>query len=527
MKNNYNIKTDLPKLDSEQINKHQDFDSLLAQFEQATPPKEDVGQATTDTIVKPIDNKIAPWIVKSGVGVLMTIAASVLVVFMIQNGNNNLSPTTPAPIALVSPVPDLAPTFERATIMDVEKAETLQYPSGSTVKVPASAFVDKKGLPIKGKVDIDYRELNNAVDLYLAGVPQELGKHKNIQSAGMIEIKGSQAGEPVYLHQDKTLEITFRGEATNEIAAADLNIYTFQGNDWEYQAVDGVKIVEEITYSTSATEQDKQRQQIQETWAVKKPVAPRKPQTVPNNMQPFDFDLDKEQFPDLAYLGDEIEFLVKKSAVADDPFAKEWNNMKVVDLGNDKLQVQLIRNSASGAVLEDLKLEIIPFIAYSDAAQARYNNQLAAYNNALSKWEKGQEMALAQLKTEQKTTVWVHHFEMNQFGLWACGKESSITEQADIETSFVNEAGAPQVLKEIFVSAPNQKQYYSIALEANSSKTNLKSKGDNVQIWGMTTEYEIMVATLSNSDSENTNTYTFRPVGNITTVEDMKATLTI
>lgn len=534
MKNNYNIKTDLPKLDADQINKHQDFDSLLAKFEQTTSTEDTSGKATSDNKVKPIDNKISPWLVRSGVGVIMTIAASVLVVFMIQNGNN----ATPVEqmsnqIALQSPIPALSPNFERATITDVAKGEVLEYPSGSIVKVPASAFVDKEGQPVTGAVDIDYRELGTAVDLFLAGVPQERYEHKNIQSAGMIEIKGSQAGEPVYLHEDKSLEVSFRGEATSAIAAADLKIYTFEGanNNWEYQAVDGVKLIEEITYNTTQEAQEQERQKIKEAWAVKMPIAPRKPQTVPSNMQPFDFDLDKEQFPNLAHLGNEVEFLVKKSAVADDPFSREWNDMKVKDLGNEKLEVTLIRNSASGAVLEELNLEIVPFIAYSDAAQARYNQQLEDYNRTLAQWEQGQATALAELNKEKKHKIWVHHFEVKQFGLWACGQELDLDKQDVLSINFVDEEGNEQQLSELFIAVPSQGVYYSSKLDNHTEgQLNVHATAD-YQVWGLTAQNELVVATNS-SGNRPTNggepvDFVFKPAGNVQDIQEMKQLLTI
>lgn len=533
MKNNYNIKTDLPKLDAEQINKHQDFDSLLAQFEQTTPTEEDGGKSTSDTKVKPIDNKISPWIAKSGIGILMTMAASILVVFMIQNGNNTtLTEQVNNQLALQSPMPDLAPAFERATVADATQGGLLQYPSGSVVKVPAAAFVDKEGQAVTGAVDIDYRELNTAVDLFLAGVPQERYEQKNIQSAGMIEIRGTQAGEPVYMHQDKSLEVSFRGEATNEIAAADLKIYAFDvaENDWEYQAVDGVKVIEEITYNTTQESQEEERQKVKEAWAVKMPVAPRKPQSVPNNMQPFDFDLDKEQFPNLAHLGNEVEFLVKKSAVADDPFSREWNDMKVKNLGNDKLEVILIRNSASGAVLEELNLEIIPFVAYSDAAQARYNRQLENYNTALAQWEEGQSAALAALQKEQKHKMWVHHFEVKAFGLWACGKEIDLDKKDVLSISFVDNNGNEQQLREIFVAVPSQKEYHSLRLDNNTEAQLRVDATANYQVWGFTPQNELVVANTTGNRPTNGGEaidFVFKPAGTVPTIEEMKQLLTM
>src|SRR5580765_7301581 len=54
--------------------------------------------------------------------------------------------------------------------VDAVLGDTLFYATGSIIVVPASAFVDKAGNIIKGKVQLKYREFSNPLDFFVAGI---------------------------------------------------------------------------------------------------------------------------------------------------------------------------------------------------------------------------------------------------------------------------------------------------------------------------------------------------------------------
>lgn len=94
--------------------------------------------------------------------------------------------------------------------IDAKKGGTWQAPTGTIIKVPKNAFVDKDGKPVKGQVDIDYREFHDGADILLSGIPMtydDNGTEEDFQTAGMMEIKGSQDGEPVYIADGREIEI--------------------------------------------------------------------------------------------------------------------------------------------------------------------------------------------------------------------------------------------------------------------------------------------------------------------------------
>ena len=94
--------------------------------------------------------------------------------------------------------------------MKADQGMTITYKTGSVVKIPPKAFVNIKGKPVEGKVDITYRELNEPIDFFLAGVPMNYdsaGQNYAFESAGMIEIHATQNGNEVTLSPEKELSI--------------------------------------------------------------------------------------------------------------------------------------------------------------------------------------------------------------------------------------------------------------------------------------------------------------------------------
>lgn len=94
--------------------------------------------------------------------------------------------------------------------MDADKAKVFKLKNGSNIHVPAGAFIDKFGQPVKGKVEIKYREFHNAADIIASGIPMHYdsaGTRHHFESGGMFEIRGNQNGEPVFLANGKNIDV--------------------------------------------------------------------------------------------------------------------------------------------------------------------------------------------------------------------------------------------------------------------------------------------------------------------------------
>ena len=198
MKNNFDIKVNPPKLGSEDINKHKNFDALLEQFQQAG------GTQGGKELPIPTEGR---FFVKYLVGGGLAVAASIALIFVFR-GMFNGGAENHTVLALHAPFKQAQKAFASFEL-DADKGDTIHHVSGSTIIVPAAAFVDKAGKPINGKVDIQYREFDDPVDLFLAGIPQKM-EDQHLQTAGLMQIQGFQDGEPVFINKDRKLQMELK-----------------------------------------------------------------------------------------------------------------------------------------------------------------------------------------------------------------------------------------------------------------------------------------------------------------------------
>ncbi|MBI3521037.1 MAG: hypothetical protein HY062_16985, partial [Bacteroidetes bacterium] len=100
-----------------------------------------------------------------------------------------------------------------------EQGGTIKHHSNSKIIIPKKAFVNKQGQDIIGDVEIKYREFHNQADIIASGIPMtydSAGVQSHFESAGMIDIKGYQNGEPVFIKPEKQITVEFQSEHTTD-----------------------------------------------------------------------------------------------------------------------------------------------------------------------------------------------------------------------------------------------------------------------------------------------------------------------
>jgi WD40 repeat protein len=158
---------------------------------------------------------------KTAAVLLVTVCAFVLYWFL-------YSPKPSSSASIQSPFKD--PTINVAYSTwetDVEETKTFYLPNGSYFRVPAHAFCFRNGEPVKGKVQLKYREIRKLADLIVSGIPHNLSEgidDQYLETAGIFEIRGWQGEEPVYLVNGKSIEVNM----LSSNADTDFNHYFLQ-----------------------------------------------------------------------------------------------------------------------------------------------------------------------------------------------------------------------------------------------------------------------------------------------------------
>ena len=223
----------------EEINSHKDFGELIKSFK-----KQSIQKARNDTnFLK--NKKITYSAIIAGATVLCTVTYfSVFKNKETKQTENDKITTIQQPKTTQISKPNkafIAPPISKLNVpyqkfnLKSEQGATFKTHSNSKIIVPKNAFVNKKGENIIGDVEIQFREFHNQADIIASGIPMKYdsaGIQSHLESAGMIDIKGYQNNEPVFIHPEK--QITVELQSTQ--SADKFNMYALDtiAKNWTY-----------------------------------------------------------------------------------------------------------------------------------------------------------------------------------------------------------------------------------------------------------------------------------------------------
>ncbi|MEM9921110.1 MAG: hypothetical protein AAF990_23615 [Bacteroidota bacterium] len=239
--NNYNFDLNPRKPSAEQVNKHKDFDALLSRYEEESP--------------KVVRHPRSRMLYVIGAAA----AAAVLGFFFINAFFNQNNYGAEAEEYFASqpyvnpPKLNIAPSYQKHTF-NTNKASSFKLENGSQLNIPQDAFVDAQGQPVRGSVDVKYREFHDYVDFFLSGIPMEYdsaGVRYLLESAGMIEIYAEKDGQRVNIAPGKEIKVELVSEvlvsASEADKAPDYNIYVLDqiNRNWVYKGKDAIEVLSE------------------------------------------------------------------------------------------------------------------------------------------------------------------------------------------------------------------------------------------------------------------------------------------
>jgi hypothetical protein len=106
--------------------------------------------------------------------------------------------------------------------------------TGSQIKIPKGAFVDKNGNAVTKNIKIEYREFHDIGDIMLSGIKMTYEDEKqsgDFESAGMFEIRAFSNNEELSLKAGKEIDVEMAS-----FKSGDFNSYTMNEEtaEWEY-----------------------------------------------------------------------------------------------------------------------------------------------------------------------------------------------------------------------------------------------------------------------------------------------------
>ncbi len=323
----------------------------------------------------------------------------------------NAEPTPPTGNDLILPVDDPTPLvnpplpeadvpFGTFTI-NARKGGSWEGPNGTIIEVPKNIFVDADGQPVKGDVNIHYREFHDAADIILSGITMKYndeGTIRDFQTAGMMEIQGSQEGEAVFIREGEEIQISM-ASFTEE-------------DDYGLYFLDPEKGWEDIGKATLENNKDKKRK-IQQVAQL--PPEPRKPLVVTAEDGGIGFNVDYSQFPELKpFKGLKWKPLDQKYADDNEwALTKTWSKISLEEVDKENLAYRLVLGHRKG----NFELDVTPMFNKEDHAKemAKFEKKLQRFN----KIKKDRESRLALLNAQADVR---RSFGIAGFGIYNCDR---------------------------------------------------------------------------------------------------------
>lgn len=419
MSNNYDIRRNLQEPSSQDIAKYKNFDALLEQYKATTPVRQLEPRGATIRRLTYI----------------AAAAAALIGIFFVFNWLQK--PTTPLLTEneyfeqqpFVNPPLKEIPAKMVAQKVNVQQGGAYKTPTGARLVVPTEAFMNDRGELITGEVNMYYREMDDYVDFFLAGIPMtydSAGTKFNLESTGMMEIYAEQNGERVQLAPGKAIQV----ELISEIylpEGGDLPHYqVYQldtaGRSWSYEGEAEVQVLNEVETSinnnpigalrreyanTVATIQSAAEARLREIEAsVPRPAEPVKPQEKIGNTPTLELDIlensviveDDPNTPEnenerLKQLyGDAVWQIVPGTAYDEQRLSRTtWETFRLRQLNSQTYELILSKGNLSE------KVTVRPVLVGKD-----YNRALQQYEQEYAEWEQQMAAREAQLKVQKE-----------------------------------------------------------------------------------------------------------------------------
>jgi hypothetical protein len=421
-----------PPVTDEEINSHKDFGELVKKFK-----NESIQKARNDiSFLK--NKKVTYSAIIAGVAVVCTVTYFSVFkkeppketkhdkIVTLQNTKN--TPDTKSNKAFIAPPISKIKVPYASYKVNAGKGGTIKHSSGSKIIIPKKSFINKQGEDIVGDVEIKYREFHNQADIIASGIPMtydSAGIQSHLESAGMIDIKGYQNGEPVFINPKKVITVEFASEYPSD----KYNMYMLDtvAQNWVYlnrdnslkgqKAPDVMKGHEKQDPETIETPKtialQKQIDEIPPKIEAEKVVyskkvnqlpkatAPVKPSKATEGRPQFELDVNYREFPELAAFKNAIFEVGTENKNFSSKLADiTWSSAQVSE-GPVKGKNYLLTLTLGDRVE---KLIVYPALTGADYDKAlkAYESKFGDYKNLLAKREADEKKLKEEFEAKQK-----------------------------------------------------------------------------------------------------------------------------
>lgn len=296
--------------------------------------------------------------------------------------------------------------------VDASEDTTIVTKSGTQIRVTALSFVDEKGTPVTGEVEIKYREFHDVIDFFLSGIPMKydsLGTQYHFESAGMFEIHGFQNNKEVFISNASPINILLASKQEGDR----FNIYQLDDKkgDWGYIEKDTSgknenALVEIVLPDSAQKPMDKKTEKLAkevekaksktEQLVREKPVEPVQAAEKGHSLK---IQVDPKDFPELALYKDLLFELDKNDKTFKSELAKiTWDEASVKKGKENGTYILTFRKGK-----DEYAFLTRPVVSEKDYPKAveLYNKKFDEYKKTLADRKEDEAKKQKELEAEQ------------------------------------------------------------------------------------------------------------------------------
>lgn len=390
-----------------------------------------------------------------------------------SNDNNNNSTTLPTTVSTVSnkvnaavrpPIKGLDIPSSRH-IINGAKGGKIELPSGTVVSIEPNIFVDKAGNAISEDVEISYREMHDAADILISGIPiyrPETGEY--METAGMFEINGSYKNEEIFIAKGKSINVSMA--SFNE--GSHFDFWQMNPESGAWTDIDGKPEGQPTVPGQPNTARNQEIIRLTKQ-QVAKPIQPTNPKKVTNPV--FDLDVNYSAIPELApfkgviweYVGNNPKENPDKNTWV---FETVWDNATISRSNNeDGYRLDLKSRDKSFTSL------VRPILSEKD-----YEKAMAEFAKKMEQSKEiGEQAAKALAKARNQAAV-TREFQVNGFGIynWDCMNQPGVQE-ATPELSFTANDKIDKDNVSLYLITKNSKAIFPLGIKGGKDNATIST----------------------------------------------------
>jgi hypothetical protein len=483
---NSTFNTNRPPLSDEEINESKNFDEFVNKF----------GTAKKNSFYK----KVA---VGTGIVALLTVGAIVLFDNKENQAevNNKVASTetivaAPDTSVFKKPINGLDVSYQTFKL-DANKSHQFTTAVGTVIDIPEQAFLNDKGNPIEGEIELKFREFHDVVSIFAAGIPMtydSAGTQYHFESAGMFEILAYSNGQLVNTNPTRLINVTLASQQQG----GNFNLYYLENNTtWNFIKKDTAKGLEADSINQEGMTQNPSNKSAalkafeKADKDFKKALQTAKiiqPQLANNNLFSFKVDYKASEFPELVPYKNILFEITEKNKGFDPAQAKkEWKEISLTKTDEPQVyKTDFYRKDEQMTLWvrpvfsqKDIKTAETTFDKLFEEYDQKNNQKLSALleeKKELFELIKAEENSvksevLAQIKASEDLSKMYESqrivkrvFEVENFGMWNSDCPQNLPKGEEIEPLFVNETKLEDTLTFtlLYMAEMNKNALYSL-----------------------------------------------------------------